>query len=50
VTVVNSLNPILNHEYTLQLDTNSFAILFFESGVKIAEWVWPDSAESIYEG
>lgn len=24
--------------------------MFYESGVKVAEWSWPDSPESIYEG
>jgi hypothetical protein len=50
VTVINSLNPILDHEYTLELETDSFSIIFYESGVKIAEWVWPDSPESTREG
>jgi len=35
VTVVNSISPVLNHEYTLQLETNNFSIIFYESGVKI---------------
>jgi hypothetical protein len=26
ITVINSLNPTLNHEYTLKLDSNSFII------------------------
>lgn len=50
VTVINSLNPILNHEYTLELETDSFSIIFYQSGIKIAEWTWPDNGKSMEEG
>ena len=43
VTIVNSLNPVLNHEYTLQLETQGFKLVFYESGIKIEEWSWPDN-------
>lgn len=38
VTVVNSLNPILNHEYTLEMDQDEFWIVFYESGIEIYKW------------
>ena len=38
ITVVNSLNPILNHEYTLEMDQDEFWIVFYESGVEIYKW------------
>lgn len=50
VTIVNSLNPVLNHEYTLQMETNHFKIIFYESGIMIQEWNWPDCEEAEKEG
>jgi len=38
ITVVNSLNPILNHEYALELENDYFYIEFYESGVQIYKW------------
>ena len=28
------------------METNSFKIIFYESGVSIFEWEWPDCPES----
>lgn len=33
VTLVNALNPILNHEYTLEMEEPSFDVIFYESGI-----------------
>jgi hypothetical protein len=38
VTVVNSLNPVLNHEYTLEMDQDEFWIVFYESAIEIYKW------------
>lgn len=42
VTLVNALNPIINHEYTLEMEEDSFDITFYESGIEILRWTFPD--------
>lgn len=45
ITVINSLNPVLNHEYTLEMDQSEFDIVFYESGIEI--YTWKFSIENI---
>jgi hypothetical protein len=42
VTLINALNPIINHEYTLEMEEDSFDITFYESGIEILRWTFPD--------
>lgn len=43
VSLQNAINPILNHEFTFKLDdTDSFSLVFMDSGINIGQWSFPD--------
>lgn len=42
ITLSNSYNPTLNHEFVLEMEEPEFSIVFYESGVEIFAWNFPD--------
>lgn len=35
-------SSVLNHEYVLEMEEDSFDIVFLESGIEIYRWTFPD--------
>lgn len=42
VTLHNALNPSLHHQFVLQMEMDHFDVNFYESGVKVWTWQFPD--------
>lgn len=42
VTLYSGIDQLLKHEFVLELESPTFSIIFFESGVEICKWSFPD--------
>ena len=46
VTLQNSLNPMLNHQFTFKLENaREFSVIVKESGIDIGQWTFPDEPD-----
>lgn len=45
IALHNTINPVLNHEFILEMEEPTFDLIFYESGIEIFRWTFPDQPD-----